>query len=65
MKRKNRTEFIITRVTPKQASLLAKVCDSRGEDVSDFVRRAVLRELGKLSYLSKDEKKALGIGEER
>jgi len=41
--------------------LLKKVCGARGEDLSDFVRRAVKTELAKLSYLSEDEKKALGF----
>lgn len=41
--------------------LLRMVCSQRGEDVSDFVRRAVLRELAALSYLSEVEKKALGV----
>ena len=34
---------------------------SRGEDVSDFVRRAIKVELAKLSFLSAEEKKALGV----
>jgi len=33
----------------------------RGEDLSDFVRRAVLTELAKLCYLNKGAKKALGV----
>jgi len=41
--------------------LLVKVCKDRREDVSDFVRRAVMAELAKLSYLPDSEKKALGV----
>ena len=41
--------------------LIWKVCKLRKEDASDFIRRAVATELARLSYLSKDEKKALGI----
>ena len=45
----------------EQAELLKQVCRDRGEDVSDFVRRSVKVELARLSYLSKAEKKALGV----
>jgi hypothetical protein len=42
--------------------LLAKVCRERREDLSDFVRRSVMRELGRLGYLGVSERKALGVG---
>jgi len=41
--------------------LLKKVSHDRGEDVSDFVRRAVYKELASLSFLPAGQKKALGI----
>ena len=41
--------------------LLVSVCEARGEDVSDFIRRAIRIELAKLSYYSPDVKKALGV----
>jgi len=41
--------------------LLKQVSKDRGEDVSDFVRRSVRMELGRLSFLSDTEKKALGL----
>lgn len=56
-----KTKMIFTRVTAADADLVRKVCEARGEDVSDFVRRSVRTELGRLSYLSFDEKKALGL----
>ncbi len=43
----------------KEIQLIKKVARARGEDLSDFVRRAVKRELARLSYLSDEEKKAL------
>ena len=43
--------------------LLQKVCEARGEDLSDFIRRAVRKELASLSYYSSDVKKALGVKE--
>lgn len=41
--------------------LARKVAEARGEDLSDFVRRAVKMELARLSFLSEEEKKALGF----
>ena len=43
--------------------LIWKVCKLRKEDASDFIRRAVATELARLSYLSNEEKKALGISD--
>ncbi len=41
--------------------LLYKVCEDRRERISDFVRRSVMSELARLSYLPDSEKKALGV----
>ncbi len=41
--------------------LMDQVCKARGEDLSDFVRRSIRKELASLSFLSEDQKKALGI----
>ena len=41
--------------------LLKDVAEKRGESVSDFIRRATLKELVRLGYLSEDYAKALGI----
>jgi hypothetical protein len=41
--------------------LLVKVCEGRRETITDFVRRSVMAELGRLSYLPDSEKKALGV----
>jgi hypothetical protein len=49
------------RFTSEDKELLEKVCKSRGEDVSDFVRRSVRKELASMSYLPIEDKKALGI----
>jgi len=37
------------------------VCKARGEDLSDFVRRAIKKELASLSSYPESAKKALGI----
>jgi len=38
-----------------------KVAEARGETGSDFIRRAVRKELADLQFLSDEEKKALGV----
>lgn len=48
-------------MTDDLADLLREVSKARGEDVSDFVRRAILRELAQLSFLPDRQKKALGV----
>jgi hypothetical protein len=45
------------------AKILEEISSSRGENKSSFIRRATLKELGRLSYLNQDRKKALGIEE--
>jgi hypothetical protein len=52
---------VSARMTEEDKILLEKVCRLRGEDLSDFVRRSVKKELASLSFLSDDEKKALGV----
>jgi len=49
------------RMDKETTVLLRSVCKARGEDLSNFVRRAVKIELARLSYLSDEEKKALGL----
>jgi uncharacterized protein (DUF1778 family) len=49
------------RFEKKDKELLERVCDARGEDISDFVRRAVRRELAALNFYPDETKKALGI----
>lgn len=42
-------------------NLLKKISRCRGEDMSSFIRFSVRRELARLSFLSKDEMRALEI----
>lgn len=60
-----RTSQIGVRLDSSDAVLLKRVCKSRGEDLSDFVRRAIRTELAKLSFLKPIDKKALGIKPEK
>jgi hypothetical protein len=52
---------ITVRFEPEDKELIEKICKARGEDISDFVRRSVRKELASLSYLPAEDKKALGI----
>lgn len=45
-------------------TLIKRVSASRGEGISSFVRRTILQELARLSFLDDDQKKALGMAEE-
>jgi uncharacterized protein (DUF1778 family) len=49
------------RLDKEDKDLLEMVCKARGEDVSDFVRRSIRKELASLSFYSDETKKALGI----
>jgi uncharacterized protein (DUF1778 family) len=49
------------RIPASDAALLKRICESRGEDLSDFVRRAIRTEMAKLHFLSSMERKALGV----
>lgn len=53
------------RLNQQLYDLLSRVAESRGEDISDFVRRAVYKELASLSFLPEEQKKALGITVEK
>jgi uncharacterized protein (DUF1778 family) len=52
------------RVSQEDKKLVEKISKLRGEDVSDFVRRSIRKELASLSFLSAEDKKALGIKQE-
>ena len=52
---------VSVRFTKHDHELLRRVCAERGEDMSDFVRRVVRRELARLGYLGPQAKKALEV----
>ncbi len=58
-----KTEYktLAIRFVKDDVSLLCRVCNSRGEDLSSFIRRSVLLELARFGYFSNEKKKALGI----
>ena len=49
------------RLDASDATLLKRICKSRGEDLSDFVRGAIRTEMAKLGFLKPLDKKCLGI----
>ena len=49
------------RISREDRDLLDTVCKARGEDLSDFVRRSIRKELASLSFLPDNQKKALGM----
>jgi len=53
--------YIGARIEIELKSLIEKICIARGEDVSDFIRRSIRKELARLSFLSDEDKKALGL----
>jgi hypothetical protein len=53
--------IIGVRISVKDRQLIQRVCRARGEDLSDFVRRSIKKELALLSYISAEDMKALGI----
>jgi len=55
------TKLLSARVPETLYHQVKEVSRDRGEDLSDFIRRAILRELGRLSFLSDEQKKALGV----
>jgi hypothetical protein len=60
-KTEKKDRVMSVRFAERYWQLIREVCNYRNEDVSDFIRRAVLKELASLSYLTKEQKKALGI----
>jgi uncharacterized protein (DUF1778 family) len=52
---------IFARMSAEDVQLIKKICEARGEQLSDFVRRSVRKELARLNYLSSEEKKALEV----
>ena len=60
---RNLIKVVGVRVTADLYTKIKLVSSSRGEDVSDFVRRSILKELATLSFVSIEQKKALGLKE--
>jgi hypothetical protein len=59
------SEFVNVRFDEEDRKLLVKVCQERREQISSFVRAAVMRQLASLGYLSTSEKRSLGVGQDQ
>jgi len=55
-----RQHTVFARVADEDYELLVSIAKSRREALSTLVRRALLREMAHLNYLSEEERKALG-----
>ncbi|GAI06235.1 unnamed protein product, partial [marine sediment metagenome] len=53
--------IVFARVSPGDRRLVERACKARGENISVFVRRSVRTELARLSFLTDQDKKALGV----
>ena len=49
------------RIQKEDRKLLDIVCKARGEDISDFVRRSIRKELASLNFYNQETKRALGL----
>jgi predicted transcriptional regulator len=54
-------ETLSVRFSKRIRDLVKQVAQARGVDESDMVRQAVHQKLARLSFLTDDEKKALGV----
>jgi len=60
-----RTKFVAFREDETIINLIKKVAINQGIDRSDFIRQAVRKCLAEMSFLSEDQKKALGVREDK
>jgi len=56
-----KTRLLSARVPETLYYQVKEVSRNRGEDMSAFIRRAILKELATLGFLPEEQKKALGI----
>ena len=61
MKENTKGKFFTTRIDPEILELMTQVSKIQRETRAVLVRRAIMMELARLSYLSDEQKKALGI----
>ncbi len=49
------------KIDQKDLVLMRKITSGRGDNVSDFIRIAIRKELAQLGFLTKQEMKMLGV----
>ena len=57
----NKNDFLGARFREKEAKLIRELVELRGESISVFLRRSVLKELGAMDMVNNRAKKALGL----
>ena len=57
----NKNDFLGARFREKEAKLIRELVELRGESISVFLRRSVLKELGAMDMVDDSVKKALGV----
>jgi len=55
------TRIVSVRLPRDRAELIEKLCYARGEQLSNFIRRAIYRELARMGLLPAEEAKLLEI----
>ena len=55
------TRIVSVRLPRDRAELIEKLCYARGEQLSDFIRRAIYRELARMGLLPTEEARLLEI----
>lgn len=55
-------KVMFIKVKPEIRQLIKEVTNARGENLSSFVRRAILKELATLGLVLPERGRALGIG---
>ena len=51
---------INAQISREDRERLDKLCETRGENISTFIRREIKREMARLGCFSEEEKRALG-----
>jgi len=54
---------IAARISTEDRQRMDEVCEARGEDRSDFIRRAIRRELAAFGFYTDEVRNVLGIPE--
>jgi len=59
--KKNKNDFLGARFREKEAKLIRELTELRGESISVFLRRSVLKELSSMNMVDKKTRLALGV----
>jgi len=57
----NKNDFLGARFREKEAKLIRELTELRGESISVFLRRSVLKELSSMNMVDKKTQRALGV----